>query len=82
MRIRIKVKKQAKGRAWMAVGALAAHAAAGGGAALPVHAQQIDRPAVSSPAAGQTGTRRFNIPAGTLDTVLALFRQATGCNYG
>ena len=82
-RIKIrKSKKAGKGhrrgaRYWMAVGTVAAYATFSGDAVFKVYAQQ-DRPAPAVNASGQTQgltVRRYDIPPGTLDSVLAAFQK-------
>ena len=64
-------------RYWMAVGTVAAYATFGSDAVFKVYAQQ-DRPAPAVNASGQTQgltVRRYDIPPGTLDSVLARLRK-------
>ena len=79
----IKIKKSRKekrrrgARYWMAVGTVAAYATFSGDAVFKVYAQQ-DRPAPAVNASGQTQgltVRRYDIPPGTLDSVLAAFQK-------
>jgi catecholate siderophore receptor len=82
---RIKVKKNKKkpgqprrgAKYWMAVGTVAAYATFSSDAVFKVYAQQ-GRPAPTVNASGQTQgltVRRFDIPPGTLDTVLPVFEK-------
>ena len=82
---RIKIRKNKKSSAsrrrgakyWMAVGTVAAYATFGSDAVFKVYAQQ-DRPAPTVNASGQTQgltVRRFDIPPGTLDSVLPIFEK-------
>jgi catecholate siderophore receptor len=82
---RIKIRKNKKSstnrrrgaKYWMAVGTVAAYATFGSDAAFKVYAQQ-DRPAPTVNASGQTQgltVRRFDIPPGTLDSVLPIFEK-------
>lgn len=80
-RIKIKKSRKEKGRRgaryWMAVGTVAAYATFSGDAVFKVYAQQ-DRPAPAVNASGQTQgltVRRYDIPPGTLDSVLAAFQK-------
>jgi catecholate siderophore receptor len=89
MRIKIKAprKKEKIGNGWpaayrwAAIGTLAAYSAVGSKFNV-ARAQDVTRPgsakgSVSQAQASQP-VRRFDIPAGTLDSVLAAFEQATG----
>jgi len=82
---RIKIKKNKKAgrsprrgaRYWMAVGTVAAYATFSGDAVFKAQAQQ-DRAAPAVNASGQTQgltVRRYDIPPGTLDSVLAAFQK-------
>jgi catecholate siderophore receptor len=82
---RIKIKKNKKATAsrrrnaryWMAVGTMAAYTTFSGDAVLKLYAQQ-DRSAPTLQASGQTQgltIRRFDIPPGTLDAVLAVYEK-------
>jgi catecholate siderophore receptor len=82
---RIKIRKTKKSSAnrrrgakyWMAVGTVAAYATFGSDAVFKVYAQQ-DRPAPTVNASGQTQgltVRRYDIPPGTLDSVLPIFEK-------
>jgi len=81
-RIKIKKKRSAgKNRRgvgyWMAVGTVAAYASFGSEAVFKVYAQQ-GKPAHASPTPGQTHgltVLRFDIPAGTLESVLAAYQK-------
>jgi len=64
-------------RAWLAMGTIAAYAAAGSGKAAIVYAQNTK----SNPnGQAQLPVRRFDIAAGPLDVVIAQFEQACGVN--
>jgi catecholate siderophore receptor len=63
-------------RAWLAMGTIAAYAAAGGSKAAVVYAQGTKGQTGSGQA--QLPVRRFDIPAGPLDLVLAQFSKACG----
>ena len=82
---RIKIKKKKKkadatrrsARYWMAVGTMAAYTTFSGDAVFKLYAQQ-DRSAPTVQASGQTQgltVRRFDIPPGTLDAVLAAYER-------
>src|SRR6266849_1769503 len=82
---RIKIRNDKKSSAnrrrgakyWMAVGTVAAYATFGSDAVFKVYAQQ-DRPAPTVNASGQTQgltVRRYDIPPGTLDSVLPIFEK-------
>jgi len=66
---------------WLAMGTLVAYSAVGSETVDVAFAQDLPNVVRSGPAAGQTQgsqpTRRFDIPAGPLDTVLGAFEQAT-----
>ncbi|HET8637458.1 MAG TPA: TonB-dependent siderophore receptor, partial [Acidobacteriaceae bacterium] len=69
------------GRAWLAVGTIAAYAAAGGASksallhASPAGARQQETQA-------QLTVRRFDIPAGPLDSALAEYAKECGLTVG
>ena len=87
-RIKIKKSKRESSKAgrsakyWMAVGTMAAYATFNRNAVFKVYAQQ-DRSAPSVQASGQTlglTVRRFDIPPGTLDAVLAVYEKTAQLN--
>lgn len=89
-RIKIrKRKKSAKNRArsaryWLTVGTVAAYATFGSDAVFKVYAQQgRPAPAPAANASGQTQSltvRRYDIPPGALDTVLAAYQKTAQFN--
>jgi len=87
---RIKIKKNKKkadrtrrsAKYWMAVGTMAAYTTFGSDAVFKLYAQQ-DRTAPTVQASGQTQgltVRRFDIPPGTLDAVLAAYEKTAQFN--
>ncbi len=92
MRIKIKKprKKEKKSNAsnwaapyrWAAMGTLVAYSAAGSKLIPPAFAQDSQPPAKTTASVsqleGSQAVRRFDIPAGALDQVLAAFEQSTG----
>lgn len=62
-------------RAWLAMGTIAAYAAAGGTKGKPVFAQESKG---SPNGQAQLPVRRFDVPAGPLDIVLAQFSKTSG----
>ena len=84
---RIKIKKNklkkrgaaGNARYWMALGTMAAYTTFSGDALAKLHAQQ-DRSAPTVHASGQTQgltVRRFDIPPGTLEAVLAAYERTS-----
>jgi catecholate siderophore receptor len=87
---RIKIKKNKREREknrrgakyWVAVGTMAAYTTFGSDAGFKVYAQQ-DRPAPKVHSSGQTQgltVRRYDIPPGTLDVVLAAYQKTAQLN--
>ena len=86
---RIKVKKQRKKNTlprvprgpfyWMALGTLAAYSTVGSKAPLKAYAQQRSSSSPAGISAGQPQALvcRFNVPPGTLETVLAVFQKTS-----
>ncbi len=72
-----KRKKNRGPRYWMAVGTLAAYTAAGTRPDAVAYAQQLGGVPQAAHEAGALPARRFDIPAGPLDTVLAAFGTAS-----
>jgi catecholate siderophore receptor len=64
-------------RGWIAAGTLAAYAAMGGARSALAGTTKTDPNAAGAPAA-TLPLRRFNIPAGPLDEVLAAYEKTTG----
>jgi catecholate siderophore receptor len=67
---------RAFGRAWIAMGTLAAYAALG--ATRPALAAAKNNPAADGGAAAALPLKRFDIPAGPLDQAIAAYEKATG----
>lgn len=67
---------------WMAMGALVAYTAVGSRMVAVAHAREASDAfaADQAPAQGQEPVLRFDIPAGTIDSVLHAFQTATGVN--
>jgi catecholate siderophore receptor len=83
MKQRSRKKKQGRrsaaralGRAWIAMGTLAAYAALG--ATRPALAAAKNNPAADGPSAAALPLKRFDIPAGPLDQTIAVFEKQTG----
>lgn len=74
----MKIRVRKSGR--MAVGALVAYTAVSGRMAAVAHAHEAGAAFAADqlPAQGQEPVRRFDIPAGVLDSVLQAFQSATG----
>lgn len=94
MRVRIKKRRQCKegennrknawpvAYRWAAMGTLVAYSAVGSKTFNVARAQDIARPSHNSgstaAALGSQPVRRFDIPAGTVESVMAAFEQVTG----
>ena len=65
-------------RAWLAAGTIAAYAAAGASKAAIAFAQSSTSPKTQPGSQAQLPVRRFDIPAGPLDTALAQFAKICG----
>ncbi len=65
------------GRGWIAAGTLAAYAAMGGARTAIASVEKVD-PGTAGAAEATLPLKKFDIPAGPLDTVLKAYEKATG----
>ena len=81
MKIRVKATEKGTRRTapWVAAGTLAAYTVLGGRMAAPARAGEVSLDSESGPALqGQQPVLRFDIPAGSLETVLGAFQTVSG----